>query len=111
MTDAVNTGEPPMNKRPTPLARECIRIEEEEGRKKRRNDSYPTRLSRNLFHDCTKKNVGLMILCRRVIVEKYRSNNGYDFSLLRDNNFKVLKSVKKGLLLVYELYMYTNICL
>lgn len=58
-----------------------------------------------------KENVGLMILCRRVIVEKYRSNNGYDFSLLRDNNFKVLKSVKKGLLLVYELYMYTNICL
>lgn len=55
MTDAVNTGEPPMNKRPTPLARECVRIKEGEGRKKRRNGSYPTRLSRNLFHDCTKK--------------------------------------------------------
>lgn len=27
MTDAVNTGEPSMNKPPTPLARECVRIE------------------------------------------------------------------------------------
>lgn len=52
MTDAVNTGEPSMNKPPTPLARECVRIEGGKGKgggKKRRNGSYPTRLSRNLI--------------------------------------------------------------